>query len=71
MWKDVISKNVGSSYEIVCDKPKHTVTIYHQGKKKKSYEFPKMFLAVNFYAALKLVKQMKELDTIYQKTLYQ
>lgn len=71
MWKDVISKNVGSSYEIVCDKTKHTVTIYHLGKKKKSYAFPKMYLAVNFYAALKLVKQMKELDTIYLKTLCQ
>jgi hypothetical protein len=59
MWNGIIAKSVGSCYEITCDRNKHTVSIFFKGKEKNTFYFSKMYEAVNFYARLKKVKDVK------------
>ncbi len=66
MWNGIIAKTVGSRYEVECNKSTNTVTIINNGKQKQVYNFPKMYLAINFYAKLKKVKDIKEADLLYQ-----
>ena len=54
-----IRKDVGGNYEIVCDREKFIVTILQKGKEKGVFHFDKMFKAINFYANLKKVKDVK------------
>jgi hypothetical protein len=59
MFDTPISKCVGSNYEIVCDRKNCTVTIYYKEKKQKSFQFSRMGRAIDFYARLKQVKDVK------------
>lgn len=65
----VVSKAVGQNYEIEWDKEKFSVTIIFKGKRKQTYTFGKFYKAVNFYARLKKVKDVKEADFIYKEML--
>lgn len=69
MWNGIIAKTVGSRYEVECNKSTNTVTIINNGKRKQTYCFSKMYLAINFYAKLKKVKDVKEADSIYLQLL--
>jgi len=59
MFDTPISKHVGSAYEVVCDRKNYIVTIYHKEKKQKSFQFSRLGRAIDFYARLKQVKDVK------------
>ena len=69
MWSNRLSKIIGTSHEVVCDKDKKIVTVFSKGKAIYTAEFPKVYMAINFYAAIKHVKQFSELETLYRQCL--
>ena len=56
-----MEKSIGASYTIEWDRGNHSVTILHKGKRKRTFQFDKFYKAVDFYANLKKVKDVKEL----------
>ena len=56
-----IEKSIGVNYFARLDKATNKVSIFYKGKEKRIYNFNKYYLAVNFYAGLKQVKQFKTL----------
>lgn len=64
MYELLLSKSVGTQYEIVCDRKNHLVTIFQKGKKIAEYHFDKLCNAINFYARLKTNKAVKDADKI-------
>ena len=58
-----IRKDVGGNYEIFCDREKFTVSILFKGKEKGTFHFDKMYKAIDFYASLKKVKDVKNVLT--------
>ena len=69
MWSNRLSKIIGTSHEIVCDKDKKIVTVFSKGKAIHTAEFPKLYMAINFYAAIKHVKQINNLESLFLQCL--
>lgn len=61
MLHKVLSKNVGARHEVSLDTESFVVTVSSK-KKKQSFAFDKYFKAVNFYARIKQVKDIKCLE---------
>lgn len=64
MFDIPISKYIGTSYEVICDRKNYTVTIYYRDKKKKSFQFDKLGNTITFYARLKQVKDVKNAEAL-------
>lgn len=62
-----VEKSIGTKYSIEWDKHLHTVTISYKHKPQKVYTFDKMSKSLNFYAAIKLVKDIDKLDELYKR----
>ena len=56
----VVSKFVGSNYEVILDRDGYTVSVQKGRERPHVYTFNKYYQAVNFYASLKKVKDVKE-----------
>ena len=63
----IVEKSIGTKYSVELDKHLHTVTINFKSKPQTVYTFDKMTKSLNFYAAIKLVKDMDRLDELYKK----
>lgn len=63
----IIEKSIGTKYSVEWDKQNHVVSIYFKGKLKDSYKFDRMYKSLNFYAAIKLVKDIDNLFDLYNK----
>ncbi len=63
----VIEKSVGIKYTLELDKPTHTVTLVYKGKRQRAYIFDMMYKALDFYARIKQVKDIKEIDNLYDQ----
>lgn len=59
MFDTPISKYIGSNYEVVCDRKNYIVNIYYKEKKQNSFQFSRLGRAIDFYARLKQVKDVK------------
>ena len=57
----VVSKYIGNNYEVLWDKDGYQVTIIHNSTPVKVMVFVKYWKAVDQYAALKTVKDIKSL----------
>lgn len=57
----VVSKYVGSNYEVLWDKDGYQINIIHKSRTVKVLVFDKYWKAVDQYAALKTVKDIKAL----------
>ncbi len=55
-----IYKEVGMNWRVECDRNSFTVYIFFKDKLKDVYSFDKLFKAINFYARLKKVKDVKD-----------
>ena len=60
MFNKLLSKTIGTNYDIVCDRNKYTVSILFKGKEKNIFHFSKMYEAINFYAHFKKVKDVRD-----------
>ena len=63
----IIEKSVGTKYTVELDKHIHTVMIVFKGKPKNAFTFDKLYKAINFYAAIKLVKDIDNIYDLYDK----
>lgn len=64
MFSGIVSKSVGSKHEIVYNRDLYIVSIIEKGKQIGVYHFDKMYKAVNFYASLKQVKDIKNREIL-------
>ena len=62
-----VEKAIGTKYNVEWDKQEHVVVIYFKGKRKENFKFDKMSQSLNFYAAIKQVKDMDRLFELYDK----
>lgn len=62
----IVTKAVGSMYEVEWDKEEHTVKIYSKGKLKIEYQLNKLSESLDVYASLKKVKDCKRALEIKQ-----
>lgn len=69
MFDTLLSKAVGTQYEVVCDRQNHNVHIYIRDKQVAEYHFDKLCNAITFYARLKTNKAVKDADKLYPKYL--
>jgi hypothetical protein len=65
MFDTLLSKIVGTQYEIVCDRKNHNVHILFRDKQIAEYHFDKLGNAITFYARLKTNKAVKDADKLY------
>ena len=63
----IVEKSIGTKYSVEWDKHLHTVTINYKSKPQTIYTFDKMCKSLNFYAAIKLVKDIDRLEELYKK----
>ena len=63
----IVEKSIGIKYSVEWDKHLHTVTINYKHKPQKVYTFDRMIKSLNFYAAIKLVKDIDRLDVLYEQ----
>jgi hypothetical protein len=63
----IIEKSLGVKYSIELDKLTHTVTLVYKGKNQNAFVFDKYFKAVDFFARIKQVKDVKDIDYIYDQ----
>ena len=63
----VIEKSVGTKYSLELDKPTHSVTLVFKGERQKAYTFDKMYKSLDFFARIKQVKDVKEIDNLYEQ----
>ena len=63
----IVEKTIGTKYSVEWDKHLHTVTINFKSKPQTVYTFDKMTKSLNFYAAIKQVKDIKVIEDLYEK----
>jgi len=63
----IVEKTIGTKYSVEWDKHLHTVTINFKSKPQNVYTFDKMYKSLNFYAAIKQVKDIKILEELFEK----
>lgn len=66
MLGGTISKQVGTSYEVVWNRETFTVQIFHKGKLKETYQLSRFADSLAVYASLKQVKDCKYATEIHQ-----
>ena len=62
-----VEKTIGTKYSVEWDKHLHTVTVRYKHKPQTTFTFDKMTKSLNFYAAIKLVKDINRLDELYER----
>ena len=67
MFSGIISKYVGIRHEVVYNRDLLVVSIMEKKKQIGVYHFDKMYRAVNFYASLKQVKDIKNREALALK----
>lgn len=62
-----VEKTIGTKYSVEWDKHLHTVTVIYKHKPQTTFTFDKMTKSLNFYAAIKLVKDINRLNELYER----
>jgi len=61
-----ISKQIGTSYEVVWNRESFTIQIFYKGKLKETYQLKRFTDSLDVYASLKQVKDCKYATEIHQ-----
>lgn len=63
----IVEKTIGTKYRVEWDKQEHTVSVYFKNDLTEKYKFDRLSKSLNFYAAIKLVKDISRLGDLYDK----
>lgn len=64
MLDKIITKTIGMFYEIIYNQKDFSVSVIKRDKVIAKYTFDKLYKAVNFYARLKKIKDVKNSESL-------